>query len=92
MKKALISPNEVVRTISNWLWDGRTWVSVITEVPNSDRVAQVEPADNIFQVAEPLYWMDCEDDVVADAFYYNNATKQILPVPAPVPKPENPPV
>jgi hypothetical protein len=56
MKKALISPNEPVH-----LPNGRTGF----------RVAQVEPAENIFDVAEPLHWVDCADDVVADRFYFD---------------------
>lgn len=45
------------------------------------RIAQVEPAENIFSVAEPLYWLDCEDNVIADQWYFDtneNAIKEIL--------------
>jgi hypothetical protein len=35
------------------------------------RVAQVEPAENIFDVADPMYWMDCADGVVADQFWFD---------------------
>jgi hypothetical protein len=61
--KALISPDEIV-----YLPDGNT----------GERVAQVEPDDKIFPVANPLFWMDCADNVVADQFYYNGT--EILPV------------
>ncbi|CAB4129479.1 hypothetical protein UFOVP118_70 [uncultured Caudovirales phage] len=27
-----------------------------------DRIAQVEPDDKVFPVAEPLYWTPCPDD------------------------------
>jgi hypothetical protein len=64
--KALISPNELV-----YLPDG-----VIGQ-----RVAEVKPDDQIFPVAEPLFWMDCADNVVADKFYYNGS--EILPIPEP---------
>ena len=47
------------------------------------RVAQVEPADQTFPVADPLFWADCADDVVADQFYYDPETQTILPVPQP---------
>ena len=56
MKKALIAPNETVH-----LPGGKTGF----------RVAQVEPADKIFPVAEPLHWVDCADDAVADKFYFD---------------------
>jgi hypothetical protein len=70
MKKALIAPNEPVN-----FFDGKTGY----------RVAQTEPAENIFAVAEPLYWLDCNDEVVADQFYYDptDATIKAVPVPPP---------
>lgn len=39
--------------------------------PNQDNfVVQVEPDDNTFEVAEPLYWTDCPDDCVAYQYQY----------------------
>jgi len=35
-----------------------------------ERIAQVET--QTFEVALPLYWMFCEDDVVADMYYLAN--------------------
>jgi len=69
--KALISPNEKVR-----LPDGSI----------GERVAQVEPDDRIFIVAEPLFWTDCADNVVADYFYWDGT--EILPIPPAPPAPE----
>lgn len=63
--KALIAKNEIVN-----LPDGST----------GQRVAQVV-ADEGFPVAEPLFWMDCAEDVVADQFYYDG--NSILPLPKP---------
>lgn len=63
MKHALISPNETV-----YSYDG---------TPLGQRVAEVSVAP--FEVAPPLFWTDCADDVTADAFYY--ADGAILPVP-----------
>ena len=70
MKKALICPNEPVN-----FFDGS----------NGYRIAQVEPAENIFGVADPLYWMDCTDDVVADFWYFDPTDATIKAVPVPVP-------
>lgn len=64
--KALISPNEIVD-----LPDGS----------KGQRVAQVEPDSQTFPVAEPLYWMDCTDDVVADSWYYDAHEQVIKPIP-----------
>jgi hypothetical protein len=62
--QALISPNEIV-----YLPDGTT----------GQRVAQVEPDSQTFPVGQPLFWMACADNVVADEFYYNGT--EILPIP-----------
>jgi hypothetical protein len=49
-------------------------------VTNGYRIAQVEPAENIFDVAEPLYWMDCSDDVIADRWYFDSTENTIKEV------------
>ena len=48
------------------------------------RVAQVEPAENIFDVADPLYWIDCADGVVADQFWFDPVDGTIKAIPQPV--------
>jgi hypothetical protein len=72
MKKALISPNEVVTNF---------------DATTGQRVAQVEDAQNIFAVASPLHWIDCADDVVADQFYFDTTSNAILAKPVPPPPP-----
>lgn len=51
------------------------------------RVAQVE--DKTFEVALPLFWTPCEDDVVADQFWYNPANQLIKPYLPPPPSAED---
>jgi len=41
------------------------------------RVAQVEDAANIFEVAPGLEWVDCADNVVADQFWYDPSDQLI---------------
>jgi len=50
------------------------------------RVAEV--TDNQFDVAQPLFWVDCDDNIIADQYFYDTATQQILPVPVPVLEPQ----
>jgi sucrose-6-phosphate hydrolase SacC (GH32 family) len=50
------------------------------------RVAEVEPKE--FDVAEPLFWVDCADDVVADQFWFDPQDQSIKPNPQPEPEPE----
>ena len=43
-----------------------------------ERIAQVE--NETFEVALPLYWIPCEDDVKADVYYLaNDGTIQLHP-------------
>lgn len=41
----------------------------------------VEVAADEFPVAEPLFWADCADDVVAYQFYWNSGNFYPVPVP-----------
>jgi hypothetical protein len=70
MKNALISINEQV-----YKYDG-TLLGI--------RVAEV--SDTTFEVAPTLFWVECADDVVADQFYYDTETQEIIAVPV-KPKP-----
>jgi hypothetical protein len=49
------------------------------------RVAQVEDLNNIFEVANDLFWVDCADDVIADQFWYDPNTQKIEPMPISIP-------
>ena len=83
--KAFIDPTTTVNYVSSWK-AGNPPTPIYTVYPNSARVAQVEPDDQIFPIAEPYFWTDCADNVVADQFYYDTVTKVISPVVnAPIP-------
>jgi hypothetical protein len=43
------------------------------------RVAQVEMES--FEIAQPLFWVDCADDVNADQFWYDPADQTIKSFP-----------
>jgi len=75
MKQALISPNEQVYSYEGVLLGER--VAETTTTP--------------FEVAPPLFWTACNDDVQADQWYYDptNFTIDKIPVkPAPPPPTE----
>jgi hypothetical protein len=84
MKKAIISPNESpISYVSGWTETGKP---IILNYANSCRVA--ETCETEFEIAPPLFWVDCADDVVADEFYFDTVTSEILPivnVPEPIP-------
>lgn len=46
------------------------------------RVAEIHSTG--FEVAQPLFWIDCVDDVVADQFWYDPADETIKAIPEPV--------
>jgi hypothetical protein len=45
------------------------------------RVAQVVDQYQTFEVGQPLFWVECADDVVADQFWYNPDNQLIIPSP-----------
>lgn len=63
-------------------------ISTIEPRESGYRVAQVAADNETFVVAEGLFWVDCADDVVADQFYYDPITQQIILIPLPPPKPK----
>jgi hypothetical protein len=86
MKNALIAPNQApIKYISSWTTDVPPQ-PVYTPIDNSCRVAEV--VDQTFEVADPLFWTECDDDVVADLFYYNLGDQNIYPLPPSPPEPE----
>lgn len=53
------------------------------------RVAQVENASDIFEVGSGLEWIDCPDDLKADAKWYDETSKSfkdfpVIEIPEPV--------
>jgi hypothetical protein len=86
--KALISPNEFFnyKWISSWNDINGVWEPIYSEILNCQRVAQVEPDNKTFPVAEPLYWFDCPDNCQADVWYFKDG--QVSVKPQNVPKPQ----
>lgn len=70
MKKALISPNEKV-----YDYEGNYL---------GERIAEV--SDNEFPVALPLYWIDCDNNVIAELYYFDTTTDlcELIPQPSPI--------
>ena len=79
MKNALISPNEQISYIS--AWDEQAPIYTVL----GQRVAEVTDAE--FEVALPLFWLLCVDDVTAMGFYYNPISKTIVQIPESPPQP-----
>lgn len=81
--KALISPNESFNL--SWIssWDEDTPIG--SEILNCQRVAEVQPDDKIFEVAQPLFWLNCPDNCKADTWYYKDGAVYIKPENQPKP-------
>ena len=52
-------------------------ISTVEPRESGYRVAQVEDAANVFEVAAGLMWVDCADNVVADQFWYDPQDKLV---------------
>jgi hypothetical protein len=86
MKNALISPNQQVYQVTGYKFVDGVYQPILVLIPNSERVAQVE--ETTFEVAPPLFWVQCADSVLADQFYYDSVQQTILPIPEPPPIPQ----
>lgn len=87
--KALISPIEIFTHQWETSWSKEwynnnkvfRWVpATISEIENCQRVAQVEQDENVFDVAEPSFWVDCPEDCKADDWYYKDGQLHLKPV------------
>lgn len=57
-------------------------ISTVEPRQSGYRVAQVEDAANIFEVAPSLYWVDCPDEISgSDSFWYNPSDGSFNPNP-----------
>jgi hypothetical protein len=84
MSVALIDPNASVQHTVSWTTALRS-VPVFETYPNSARVAEVASVE--FEVASPLFWVACDDTIVADQWYYDTVTStfaQVVNEPRPV--------
>ena len=88
MKKALISPVEAVNRVASWNTSVDPCEPVIEAVQNGARIAQV--SDSAFDVAPPLFWVDCEDAVADGDYCYDMAQGRIVEV-VHAPHPNPPP-
>jgi hypothetical protein len=49
------------------------------------RVAQVEDDNLQFDVADPLFWVTCSNEILADQFWYDPSDETIKTFPQPEP-------
>ena len=94
MKKCLLNPNQTASYISSWYYNSydKTTTPVYETYENSQLVVDVEEAE--FEVAPPLYWLDCDDNVEAYRWYLDttdNQIKEIVDAPYPTPTAEDQP-
>jgi hypothetical protein len=85
MKNALISPAEHISYVSGWT-SSTPPTPIITTIPNSARIAEV--AANVFPVADPLFWVECGDEVNADSWYFDTESLQAVQIPPSPPDPQ----
>ena len=74
---ALIDPSTSVSYIQSWT-TGKSPSPIYAVYLNSARVCQVDQVT--FEVAEPIFWIVCDSNVIADQFYCDTVTFAINPV------------
>lgn len=67
--KALISPNEKVNVHT---------IDGIQEF--SSRIAQI--SEQAFDIASPLFWVDCDDSVGTETHYYDAQSSSFIALPS----------
>ena len=77
MKNALIDPSVLIQHVVSWT-DTTPKQPVYETYANSARVAEVIPTT--FAVSPPLFWVVCQDTIVADQWYYDTANSTFNPV------------
>jgi len=83
MPKALISPNEKVQYISSWTTIYPEDITVgyqanLSDIENSQRICQIEESE--FQIAAPLFWVECNSTVTVNGYYYDSSDNTIKPI------------
>ena len=84
---ALIDPTTSVQHVVGWDVDRNP---ILETYPNSARVC--ETSANPFEVAPPLFWTPCADNIVADQFWYSTTDATFSPVENVPPPPLQDPV
>ncbi len=81
---ALINPLEKEKRISAYEktkgeFNFVFYKAVLTEIENSAKICQTE--ENSFEVAEPMFWVNCEENVDNNGmFYYDTTENMIKPI------------
>lgn len=52
-------------------------ISPVEKRDNGYRIVQVVESDQEFEIASPLFWMDCADNIEADHWFFNTSTRRI---------------
>lgn len=83
--KALIAPMQKrdIEWVASWVNSPEGLEPVFDVVKDCFRVADVKPQS--FEVASPLFWVDCPDDCKADLWYYKDGVLAKRPDDAPRP-------
>lgn len=84
MKKALVNPNQTASYISEWYYDSyeKKTLPVYSVYENSQLI--VDSSQVEFEVAQPFYWVECQDNVEAYRWYLDtsdNQFKEIIDAP-----------
>lgn len=83
MKKALIDTAEQVVQVVSWELVSRSgylpeWRPISAVIPNSWRVCETD--DEEFPVTPNLFWVNCDDSINADYFFYDSVELIFKPI------------
>jgi hypothetical protein len=76
--KALINPNESAKYVISWERQGFQLIPTFENI--GAKVCQISDVD--FEVASPLFWVDCDATINDTIHYYDLATNSFKEIPA----------
>jgi hypothetical protein len=80
MKYAQVDIRQPAKYISGWIGNQ----PIYTEISNGSCIVDVQP--ETYPVGDPLFWVECSDDVQPWTWYYDAVSQTCIVLPPPAPK------
>lgn len=78
--KALIDPRDNEFFIKSWESFLGTWQPIVEKYDNSARICELKADDAVFEVAEPLFWIDFPEGLDTKKNWYNIVENTFNPI------------
>jgi len=80
MKYAQVDIRQPAKAITGWIGNQ----PIYTEIPNGACIVDVQA--ETYPVGDPLFWVECADNIEPWNWYYDQASQTCVVMPTPAPK------